>query len=170
MLSVRSKLSKILDYSSAPINFVDWNPRKKLLFTGGDDKSAFLLSFNSESLEDDEKLVLLPHESQEEKTSRQFHVLSSDWNATGDKLVTSANDNLTRVWNDQGSLVNIITSDNMQLCNKWSKSGSALATGGYDCKASVYDSQNYKTIQTFKHSNVVVDLDWRSDNELATLS
>jgi WD40 repeat protein len=53
---------------------------------------------------------------------------------------------------------------------KWNKSGGALATGGYDWQATIMDSQSFNTIQSFKHNAIVADLDWRNDNEIASLS
>ena len=77
---------------------------------------------------------------------------------------------MTRIWDEKGNLKHGEINNSIQMSVKWNKTGTALASGGYDNKTTIRDSQNFSVIQSFEHNASIGDLDWRNDNEVAALS
>merc|ERR1740117_869458 len=103
----------IVPEHSGEILHSKWNPFKKMLATGGTgdyyvDIWDFNLMNNMLPMPQTQlRHVDLPNSSDLPLPSREdeSHVISSvQWSYQGDRLLTSANDNIARVWSVQGKL------------------------------------------------------------------
>ena len=68
------------------------------------------------------------------------HFISSvQWSHSGQKLLTSAYDNIARVWSMQGKLEGLFRSQSSLIVSCWNKSDTLVASGGDETNVLVWN-------------------------------
>lgn len=107
--------------------------------------------------------ISVANESQVPQRADDNHFISSiQWSNNGERLLTSAYDNISRVWSMQGKLEGLFRSQNSLICSCWNKSDTLVASGGDDTNILIW---NPNTIQkdplyTFTQSGQIMDIAW----------
>jgi WD40 repeat protein len=122
-----------------------WNPNKKLLATGGNgDCFVDLWDLTTNSSKPMKQLRHISGINANETTmparSDENHYISSmQWSNNGDRLLTSAYDNIARVWNLDGKLQGLFSAQNSLIFSCWNKSDTLVASGGDETNVLVWN-------------------------------
>lgn len=125
-----------------------WNPNKKLLATGGNgdyfvDLWDFTTPSNSGQLKPMKQLrhisMMNTNETQPERADENHYISSVQWSNHGDRLLTSAYDNIARVWNLEGKLQGLFRTQNSLIISCWNKSDTLVASGGDETNVLVWN-------------------------------
>lgn len=65
-----------------------------------------------------------------ERADDSHFISSIQWSHGGDRLLTSAYDNISRVWSMQGKLEGLFRSENSLIYSCWNKNDTLIASGG----------------------------------------
>ena len=101
------------------------------------------------------------------------YISSIQWSNQGDKLVTSAYDNIARVWNLEGRLQGLLNAESSLIISSWSKSDTLIASGGDETNVLVWNPnqiQNKEPLYTFNQPGQTIDIAWQNDKQLAAAS
>lgn len=101
------------------------------------------------------------------------YISSIQWSNQGDKLVTSAYDNIARVWNLEGRLQGLLNAESSLIISSWSKSDTLVASGGDETNVLVWNPnqiQNKEPLYTFNQPGQIIDIAWQNDKQLAAAS
>jgi WD40 repeat protein len=75
-----------------------------------------------------------------QKRGDENHFISSiHWSNDGDRLLTSAYDNIARVFSLQGKIQGMFKTDNSIFCSSWNKSDTLVATGGDETNVHIWN-------------------------------
>lgn len=117
-----------------------WNPNKKILATGGNGDCFVdlwdLTQPSSGTLKPIKQLrhlsVMSANEAhpEPERGDENHYISSIQWSHNGEKLLTSAYDNIARVWNLDGKLSGLLSAQSSLIISSWNKSDSLVASGG----------------------------------------
>ena len=64
------------------------------------------------------------------RQSDKHFISSIQWSHQGDRLLTSAYDNIARVWSMEGKLEGLFRAHNRLIISAWNKSDQLVASGG----------------------------------------
>ena len=163
------------------IYFVQFNPKKRQLATAGSNYMAYLWDLrNEEQLDFNPKPLphITPHSSQQ--TQRFTSDVSSvHWNSSGNRIITSSSDMVSRVWEiDDKDEVYIKNVKGFNVCLLNSKfnehCGNLVATGGMMSEIYVWDceSDDLREIACFDHSEIDsnfkgIEIEWQNSKNVA---
>jgi WD40 repeat protein len=124
-----------------------WNPSKKILATGGNGDCFVdlwdLTQPNSGVLKPMKQLrhisVVNTNDTQPERGDENHYISSIQWSNNGDKLLTSAYDNIARVWNLEGKLQGLLSAQSSLIMSCWNKSDTLVASGGDETNVLVWN-------------------------------
>ena len=164
------------------IFFAKWNPNKNYLATGGaGDCYVDVWDYNllnSKSSSGPAPWMQLRHisvinEAEVPKRADDDHYISSiQWSNNGERLLTSAYDNISRVWNQQGKLEGLFKAQSSLIHSCWNKNDTLVASGGDETNVLIW---NPNTIQKeplyeFQQGGQIIDIAWQNDRQLAAAS
>ena len=64
------------------------------------------------------------------RADENHFIQSIQWSNHGEYLLTSAYDNIARVWNIQGKIQGLFRAQNHLVCSCWNRSDTLVASGG----------------------------------------
>jgi WD40 repeat protein len=89
--------------------------------------------------------ISVASEAQIPKRADDSHFISSiQWSHSGDRLLTSAYDNIARVWSMQGKLEGLFHAKNSLIYSCWNKSDTLVASGGDDTNVLIWNPTTIK--------------------------
>lgn len=91
------------------------------------------------------------------------HYISSiQWSQNGQRLLTSAYDNIARVWSMQGKLEGLFRSQNSLICSCWNKTDTLIASGGDETGVLVWNPSSIQkeAVYSFKQQGQIMDIAW----------
>lgn len=101
------------------------------------------------------------------------HFISSiQWSHSGDKLLTSAYDNIARVWNMEGKLEGLFRSQNRLICSAWNKGDTLVASGGENTNLLIWNPATVvkEPVHKLPQPGEIIDIVWQNDSCLAAAS
>ena len=107
-----------------------------------------------------------------ERQDENHYISSLQWSNFGDRLLTSAYDNIARVWNLEGKLQGLFTTENSLIFSCWNKSDTLVASGGDETNVLVWNpnSVGQEPTYEFKQPGQIIDIAWQNDKYLASAS
>ena len=172
------------------IGHTKWNPTKSMLASGGNG-DCFVNLWDTKDLSSSQSLnpnllnSLHPfkqlrhisvHESnisqQPERADENHYISSIQWSNHGDKLLTSAYDNIARVWNLDGKLQGIYQAQSSLITSCWNKSDTLVASGGDETNIQVWNPTTLQKdpVYQFNQPGQIIDIAWQNDKFLAAAS
>jgi len=140
----------ILNDHKGEIFFSKWNPTKNFLATGGaGDNVVDVWDFDlingknggpNQSPWLSLRHISVQNEAEVPPRADENHYISSiQWSNNGEKLLTSAYDNISRVWSLQGKLQGLFKAQNSLICSYWNKSDTLVASGGDETNVLIWN-------------------------------
>ena len=100
-----------------------------------------------------------------ERADENHYISSISWSHSGDKLLTSAYDNIARVWSMQGKLEGLFRSQNSIISSVWNKNDSLVASGGDETGVLVWNPNSIQkeALYHFKQAGTIMDIAWQNE-------
>lgn len=146
----------VVNEHQGEIMYSRWNSHKKVLATGG--TGDFMVNvwdlnmFNSQWSQPKPMMQLrhiaLPNENAKipDRSDPNHFISSIQWSNSGEKLLTSAHDNIARVWNMQGKLVGLFRAEGTLIFSCWNKSDSLVASGGDETNLLIWNPSSIQIV------------------------
>jgi len=106
------------------------------------------------------------------RDSEDHFISSIQWSHSGEKLLTSAYDNIARVWNLEGKLMGLFRSQSRLMYSAWNKNDTLIASGGENTNLLIWNPATVvkEPVHKLPQPGEIVDVVWQSDTCLAAAS
>ena len=96
------------------------------------------------------------------RSDENYFISSIQWSTSGKYILTSAYDNIARVWDIKGDLKGLIKSENALMTASWNKSDTLIGSGGEDTGLFVWDpfKAQHKPLYKLDMPACIIDIAW----------
>lgn len=161
---------RVINEHKGLVFFTKWNPNKRILASGGaGDCYVDLWDYNQNANEPMNPPLRhysnADDEPRPDRSDESHYITSIQWNHSGDSLLTSAYDNVARVWDSKGSIKGLFKCENNLICSSWSKNDQLVASGGENTNVLVWNPNiiNKDPVYTFSQEGTILDIAWQND-------
>lgn len=107
-----------------------------------------------------------------ERADENHFIQSIQWSNSGEYLLTSAYDDIARVWNIQGKIQGLFRAEGHLVCSCWNKSDTLVASGGNETNVLVWNPSDvqHEALYVLEQPGTIFDIAWQNDTQLAVAS